>query len=210
MAMSEGLQHLASKPELRQLFEDPVNYLVLTKGSVDDIQRIPAFRALVEDPQVMQLLSVAGLQGETSQQQSQSLAALLSRYAGNFEKIRTTPEFQALIQDPALRAKLQQGNLLALVTDDKMRRLATMLAGNDKQAANDKKANGDKPPAQQPTEAVVESDQTDAAQPPPAEAGFVPPAPAKKSLYQWKDANGRVHITEAPPPEGIKADAIVH
>lgn len=186
LSMSEGLQHLASKPELQQLFTDPVNYAVLVKGPGSAIQRLPSFQALTKDAEVMQLLSAVGLPGDTLPQQSQALAAMLSHYAGNFETMRNTPEFQALVQDPELRAKLQQGNLLALVTDDKMRSLANMLTRNDK-------------PGQWSTESSDE----------PQIVNSKPPEPTK-SLYQWKDTNGRVHITEAPPPEGIEADAVVH
>lgn len=196
LSMSAGLEHLAGKAELRMLFQDPGNYAVLVRGSAGDIIRLPAFQALTSDPQVMQFLSVAGLPGEALAQQSQALAEILSRYARNFEKLRTTPEFQALAQDAELRQKLQQGNLLVLLTNDKMRRLATMLEQGMPSA---------RLPAatalQQHAKAMGETDR------PGSFAGARQEAPSKP-LYRWQDAKGRVHITEDKPPEGVKADVI--
>lgn len=31
-----------------------------------------------------------------------------------------------------------------------------------------------------------------------------------KTLYRWKDANGRLHITDQAPPDGTTADVIQH
>lgn len=198
LAMSDALKHLMGKPELRQLFENPANYNVLARGSTADIQRLPAFQSLTGDPQVMELLSAVGLPGEALPQQSQALAGMLSRYAGNFEKLRKTPEFQALAQDPELRMKLQQGNVLALLTDDKMRRLAAMLA------------HGEQPPGVGSADGVGLAGSEEFAS--PGQDIREPKKPEenlpKKILYQWKDEKGRVHFTEEKPPEGVKADVI--
>ena len=204
VSMSEGLQHLANKSELRQLFQDPANYAVLARGTNGAIQRLPQFQALISDPQVMQFLSAAGLPGETPSQQSQNFAGMLSRYTGNFEKLRGTPEFQALAQDPELRAKLQQGNPLVLITNDKMRRLADMLVQG-------------KLPDQLPAEPATEADDNSvearelAATTPRRESPTKPVSSKQepnKPLYRWHDDKGHLHITEDKPPEGIQADVI--
>ena len=198
LSMSAGLEHLAGKPELRMLFQDPDNYAVLVRGSAGDIIRLPEFQALTSDPQVMQFLSVAGLPGQALAQQSQALAEILSRYTRNFEKLRATPEFQALAQDAELRQTLQQGNLLVLLTNDKMRRLATMLEqGTPSVQLPAAKA------LQQHAQAMGETDKPGTS----ARARVSQEAPSKP-LYRWQDAKGRVHITEDKPPEGVKADVI--
>jgi uncharacterized membrane protein required for colicin V production len=202
MSVSSGLQHLASKPELRALFENPASFAVLVNGGSNEIQRLPAFQAITDDPEIMPFLSVMGLQGETLPEQSTALAELLSRYARNFEKLRTTPEFQSLTQNAELREKLKQGNLIVLLTDEKMRRLAEMLAHGD-QLDN------------LPLATAVRGD--DAGTVPDTEKGLsrqqpaptLDPAPSKP-LYRWKDSNGRVHITEEKPSEGVQVDVIVH
>lgn len=196
VSMSAGLQHLASKPELRQLFQDPANYAVMARGTQNDIQRLPEFQALTDDPQVMQFLEVAGLPGDSFQQQSQAFAGMLSHYAGNFEKMRGTPEFQALAQDPELRAKLQQGNLLALITNDKMRQLADMLVQGKLP---------DQLPAEQDEANSVETRELSATM--PRRESPAKPAP-NKQLYRWRDDKGGFHITEDEPPEGVKADVV--
>ncbi|HSC75050.1 MAG TPA: CvpA family protein [Pseudomonadales bacterium] len=189
LSMSEGLRHLSTKPELRLLFQEPANYAVLVNGSSADILRLAPFQALTEDVQVLNFLAIAGLPGKTLPEQSQALADMLSRYARHFEKLRTTPEFQALVQDPELREKLQQGNLLALMTNDKMRQLADMLAQGHL-------------PEPLPAATI----------PPPHEKQMSEATntrtPSAKSLYRWKDSNGRLHITEEKPPEGAEADVI--
>lgn len=199
LSMSEGLKHLTGKQELQQLFLDPDNYAVLVGGANSDIQRLAPFQALVNDPQVMQFLSVAGLPGATLPQQSQALAGMLSRYAGNFEQLRTTPEFQSLMKDPELKAKLQQGNLLVLLTNDKMRRLADMLVQG-------------KLPDQLPAEQAIEANDysvgaRELSASTPRRESLAKPVP-NKPLYRWRDEKGRLHITEDQPPEGIKADVI--
>ena len=201
LSMSVGLQHLASKPELRQLFQDPANYAVLVRGTNDEIQRLSSFQALINDPQAIQFLSAAGLPGATPVQQSQALAGMLSRYAGNFEKLRGTPEFQSLVQDPELREKLQQGNLLALITNDKMRQLADMLAQGKLP---------DQLPAEQDEADSVEARELSASRSrreSSAKSGSSKQEPSKP-LYRWRDENGRLHITEDKPPEDIKTDVI--
>jgi len=198
LSMSSGLQHLASKPELRQLFQDPDNYAVLVRGSNADIQRLPPFQELVNDPQAIQFLSAVGLPGATPAQQSQAFAGMLSRYAGNFEKLRGTPEFQSLAQDPELREKLKQGNLLALLTNDKMRRLTDMLVQGELP---------DQLPAEQDEAYGVDIRRESSAKPGSSKAVSSKPV-SSKPLYRWQDDEGRLHITEDKPPEGIKADVI--
>jgi hypothetical protein len=200
LSMSAGLEHLAGKPELRMLFQDPNSYAVLVRGSTGDIIRLPQFQALTSDPQVMQFLSVAGLPGEALAQQSQALAEILSRYARNFEKLRTTPEFQALAQDAELRQKLQQGNLLVLLTNDKMRRLAAMLEQGVPSVQLPAATS-----LQQHTRITGGAGKYD--QLPEVSAGAKQEGPSKP-LYRWQDAKGHVHITEEKPPEGVKADVI--
>jgi hypothetical protein len=197
LSMSEGLQHLSRKPELGLLFQDPNNYAVLVHGSSADITRLPPFKALMEDPQVIHFLSVAGLQGKTLSEQSQALADMFSRYARNFEKLRSTQEFQTLTQDPELREKLHQGNLLALMTNDKMRQLVDMLV--------QERLPDQLPAAKTLQQHAKKMGETDNARAPSATPKQTSPS---KPLYRWKDDSGRLHITERKPPEGVTADVI--
>jgi hypothetical protein len=32
---------------------------------------------------------------------------------------------------------------------------------------------------------------------------------SNKTIYRWRDANGRIHLTHEKPPAGIQADAMV-
>lgn len=186
LSVGNGLKRLAEKPELRALFENPVSYAVLVGAEPGEIQQLPAFQAITADPEIMPFLSAIGLPGESLPEQSAELARLLSRYARNFEHLRTTPEFQSLAQDAGLQEKLKQGNLMVLLTDEKMRRLAEMLANGSQL---------DKlPPA--PAPAVTASAPTEK----------LPPKP----LYKWTDSSGHLHITEQRPPEGVKAELIEH
>jgi hypothetical protein len=200
LSVSDGLRHLADKPELRMLIENPASYAVLVKGTPEDIKELLPFQSLVGDAQVMNFLAAVGLPGQTLDEQATALAGMLSRYVRNFEKLRHTPEFRSLMEDKELKEKLQQGNLLVLLTHDKMRRLATLLAQ-------------DGLPTEMPVAATLRQR---------AEAmagdGKLPEAtgspqsttkePKAKPLYRWKDERGRVHITEEKPLEGVQADVI--
>ncbi len=105
------------------------------------------------------------------------------------------------MEDKDLKEKLQQGNLLVLLTHDKMRRLATLLAQDgtlpelsaattlrQRTAAMD----GDGDPATASTGRAAAGKKEESAKP----------------LYRWKDERGRLHITEEKPPEGVQADVI--
>jgi hypothetical protein len=200
VSVGDGLQHLAAKPELRALFENPQSYAVLTRGSTEEVMRLPDFQALTDDEPLMQFLSTMGLKGEALPEQSKALAGMLSQYARNFESLRSTPEFQSLMQDPDLREKLQQGNLMVLLTHEKVRLAAEMLV------------------SQQPTDTLpaantlLEHAESMANTEPVTEARTAPRKPVDdapvKPLYRWKDSGGRLHITEEKPPEGVQADVI--
>ncbi|HQQ75317.1 MAG TPA: DUF4124 domain-containing protein, partial [Pseudomonadales bacterium] len=202
VSVSAGLQRLASKPELRLLFQDPASYAVLVRGSVSDVQNLPQFQMVTDDAEAMQFLSAVGLPGETAQEESQALAGMLSRYARRFETLRSTPEFQSLAQDPELREKLQQGNLIALLTNDKMRRLAEMLAQDD---AGAKDALPAAATLLDRAQQLADAGQSVIVRPASTKSQAQEPS---KPLYRWKDSNGRMHITEEKPPEGVKVDVI--
>lgn len=197
VSLGQDLQYFARKAELQRLLQDPVNYAVLVRGPAAAVMQLADFRALVVDERVMQFLGTVGLPGQGRAEQAEALAGILTRHVGNYEKLRNTPAFQAVAADPELRAKLQQGNLLLLLTDDKMRQLADMLAHGVPQLPS-----GNAPvPAVKPGGANGAAGHQVTVQPPAVES------PAKP-LYRWKDAQGRLHITDQPPPEGVQADVI--
>lgn len=194
VSIGQELQYLAQKPELQQLFQDPHNYAVLVRGPASAVAQLPAFRALVADERAMQFLALVGLQGKDLGEQSTTLASTLIRYAGNYERLRAEPQFQALMNDAALREQWQQGNLLALLTNPKVRQMTELLSRDGAQTLQ-----------LSPALPVTESSNT---------AQSVEPVSANqteepvKLLYRWKDEKGRLHITEEKPPAGIKADVI--
>lgn len=194
LSVGLALKHAAEQPALRSLFTEPSQYAVLLRGDVADIQQLQGFRLLMADPQAMQLLQVAGLQGATPAERSAALAAMLTKYAQRFEVLRANPEFQALAADQSLHQRVQQGNWLALLADKRIRRLVTMLASEESQPA---------PTSPQKADHAAEGMDI----PVRRSASAPTPEPAK-SLYRWKDANGHLHITDQAPPEGIQADAI--
>lgn len=194
VSIGQELQYLAQKPELQQLFQDPHNYAVLVRGPASAVAQLPAFRALVADERAMQFLALVGLQGKDLGEQSTTLASTLIRYAGNYERLRAEPQFQALMNDAALREQWQQGNLLALLTNPKVRQMTELLSRDEAQSKE-----------LSPVLSAVESSDTKPMVEPISADQTKEPA---KLLYRWKDEKGRLHITEQAPPEGVKADVI--
>jgi hypothetical protein len=204
LSVSEGLKSLAEKPQLRLLFQDPDNYAVLLRGSAPEIVRLPAFRELVADSGMMTILGAVGLPGQDAAAREAALASTLSKYAGNAEKLKNTEEFQSLIHDRDLQAQLQQGNLMVLLTQDKVRRIAEMLtaveisSGSSMQGGSSSAA------------AMLDEAKDRVKQKFETAVGVAAEADAAKPLYRWRDAEGRMHITQDKPPEGVKADVIQH
>ena len=196
LSVGLALKHIAELPRLRALVADPKQYAVLLQGDINAVQRLSSFQALIADPQAMQLLQTAGLQGNSPAEQSAALAAMLSKYTRRVETLRATPEFQVLAADPVLAQRLQKGEWLGLLADARVRRLVAAI-------------NSDSDPvtalAAMPTAPGSEQNAALEREAQPAQSSAPEPV---KLLYRWKDEKGRLHITEDKPPEGIQADVI--
>ncbi|MEZ5494001.1 MAG: DUF4124 domain-containing protein [Pseudomonadales bacterium] len=196
LSVGLALKHIAELPRLRALVADPKQYAVLLQGDINAVQRLPGFQALIADPQAMQLLQTAGLQGNSSAEQSAALAAMLSKYTRRVETLRATPEFQVLAADPVLAQRLQKGEWLGLLADTRVRRLVAAI-NSDSDPVTALAAMSAAPDSKQNTALEREVQPARSPEPEPV-----------KLLYRWKDEKGRLHITEDKPPEGIQADVI--
>lgn len=208
LSVGEGFKHLAEQPDLRLLIQDPQSYAVLMRGTPAEIMRLPHFRAVVADAELMRFLESTGLSGDTPVEQEQDLANKLSTYARNFEYIRQTPEYQALAADPDFQSQLKSGQWLQLLGNDRVRELAEMLINPDTVVSRDTVST---PPAgftmQAPGQAQwVSPDQAESEAAP--EGNDTGTAPAK-TIYRWRDADGRMHLSDEKPPEGTPADVLV-
>ncbi len=206
LSVGEGFKHLAEQPALRLLIQDPQSYFVLKNGSVADVMRLPYFRELVSDAELMRFLTSAGLAGTTAAEQEQDFATKLSTYARNFEQVRLTPEYQALASDPNFQAQLKSGQWIQLLGNEKARALAEMLINPDTVASQPAAAG--KPTGftmQAPGQTTWSSNDDPNAGATGDETG----ESSVKPIYRWRDANGRIHITDTKPPDGIEADVLV-
>lgn len=215
ISVGEGFRQLAENPDLRTLVEDPASHAVLLRGDAHEIQRLPAFRAIVQDQQLMQFLKVAGLNGDSTTALEQDFANKLSTYTRNFERVKMTPEYQALLQDDTFVAKLQSGDWLSLLSDEKIRRMAETLINPPEHLPGDPlppatysiSAPGDMNWQSSDTSATeVGKHETDTTQ------TSAPDAPTDKAsgvIYRWRDERGRLHITDDKPADGIPYDSLV-
>jgi hypothetical protein len=206
ISVGEGFKRLAEQPDLRRLLSDPESYEVLIHGTAEEVMRLPYFQALVSDVELMRFMKSTGLAGETLAEQKYDLASKMCTYARNFEIISETPQYEALVADPAFQDQLRSGQWLQLLANDKTRELAEMLINPDT-AIRSEQPVGYSIQAPGQTQWRPDNADTDTAQ--LSEDSPQADSTSNKTIYRWRDANGRIHLTHEKPPAGIQADAMV-
>ena len=208
ISVGEGFKHLAEQPELRLLLQDPESYATLTHGTPDDVLRLPHFRALVTDTELMRFLGTTGLTGATPAEQERDLATKLSTYARNFETLRHTPEYQALAADPDFQNQLKTGQWLQLLTNEKARELAEILVNPEALAKQQDTQDAStrftvSAPGQTEWNSTAHGSKTDGG------SDNRTDTETTKTIYRWRDPKGRIHLTDEKPPEGTPYDELV-
>jgi len=119
-------QELARSDEVASLVNDPAARDVLTGGDVDAITALPAFKRLLDNPNLQALLATAGIEQDDAAIE-QSLSGLLTRFA----VLQTDAKVQALLNDPELQAQAQSGNPAALLNDPRVMELVQRVLNNN-------------------------------------------------------------------------------
>lgn len=181
----EGLQQLLSTPEIQRQ---------LTSGQPEELARTPEFRALLQDPALSRTCIDLGLLDSDDPDETRGLrlARVLSRTYQKLEQVKNHPELRAALQDPAWVHAMEQGDMGTILTDPRSLQIARLLLESPVPPSLAETPNA--PPQPGPLQ-----ESATPSTPKPAEL------PVKdRTFYKWKDEQGRLHITDEPPPKGAE------
>ncbi len=166
-------RRLAASREMRDLLNDPANQRVLDSGDYAALRELPAFRRLMDHPDLQALARSAGLGAAPGDddEASTAVAVQLSDLWRRAQRVKNDSRVQAIVDDPDFRQKLESGNPLALIVDPRIIELAEIIFAAEAAAAA-----------------------------PPAEGKSEAPRSETK-IFSWTDSSGRVHYSDEPPPE---------
>ncbi|MCW8196179.1 DUF4124 domain-containing protein [Proteobacteria bacterium 005FR1] len=171
VAVVGNLQQLAQNPEARQLFSSPEGQSALASGDARAIASLPSFSQLADTPEMQALMESAGI-GD-SENREQVLAEQLAGAWERVESVRGSPRMDEILNDPELREKLANGDTLSLLADPRLAEILEIFRGED-------------------SAPVASSSDREA-------AGKSARKPA--DIYQWRDADGQLHMSDTPPPQ---------
>lgn len=123
--MALRTRRLMESAELQALMQDPRNRRILDSGQAELVQKMPAFRALVANPDMIEMARVTGY-GEGGDLEAH-LAQQFTDIWGRTQSVKKDPRFQAIVNDPEFVATVQSGNPLALLTDSRLLELAEII-----------------------------------------------------------------------------------
>ena len=161
-------QRLMKSTEFQALMQDPRNQRVLDSGNPERVQRLPAFRALAANPDLLALAEKSGLADDDDLEAE--LARQLTDTWGRAQQVKNDPRVQAILTDPEFQAALDSGNPVDLLTNHQLHELADIIFANEATAAT--------------------SDQSTAG------TSAVNPPKEPTEIYQWADSSGRIHYSD--------------
>jgi hypothetical protein len=204
VVVGEELKYLIQQTQLTQLFQDPVNFSVLNKGSLDDIMKLKSFRDVQSDLRAMKFMATAGLQGADVNQQARELAQQLQNIAHNVERLRNTDDFKAVATDSGIIQQWQQGNYLVLLANEKIRRLVQQLLYSPASGTSNSLAGSASKLSESVNNLLPDTGGKSSSQ------SSEKPVQESAKAYRWQDADGGWHYTEEKPPAGVKYKEVLH
>lgn len=126
------VQSVASDPSLRALQSDSVFWMYVEQGQAHNSVHRPAFQALVHDRELRHQLADLGAIGaeaaDSPEAFSGEMLAVLEDLGPRIRALRADPELQELTNDPQVLAQLEAGDPWALLTDERVFRIASRIA----------------------------------------------------------------------------------
>jgi len=175
-------QRLGRSEELSILLNDPENLVVLNRGDYTAVQKLPAFQQLVNNPDTRALAAATGLvdeAGKNNQSLETALAIRLTDVWGRAQRVKNDARVQEILGDPEFQQKIRSGNPLALLTNQRLLELASIIFSET--PVPDGIAN-------QPASGQSQRSATQ-----------VTPSDTVKKLYRWTDDSGRVYYSDVEP-----------
>lgn len=178
--VSQQVQRLNKSGELKMLFGDSRNQSVLNSGDAAAVQKLPAFQALVKNPDMLALAKSAGMLGETGDdiELAETELALQTTQAWiRVQKVKDNERVQAIMNNPEFSAKLLSGNPIDLLTNPQLLELANIIFAESSED--------------------FEPSAVDAIQ---ASTKIAQEALKKEAkVYSWTDDKGRIHYSDTEP-----------
>ena len=180
-------QRLMESPELKRLLNDPRNQQVLDSGNAAAVQKLPAFQALAQNPDLRALAASAGMM-EAAEKNGPSMETQLARQFtdiwGRTQRVKGNQRVQEIINNPGFQAKISSGNPLQLLNSSELLELSEIIFSDD---ATPSTADTNPPPVD--TTSPNEATQT------PSDVQKKKP----KKLYKWTDSSGRIYYSDQKP-----------
>lgn len=169
--LTQQVKRLSSSVDLQALLGDPKNQAVLNSGNINAVQQLPAFKRLMQNPDMQQLAKTAGLTDGTADDSTNQteLATKFSDVWQRIQHVKNNPRFQAIINDPEFKDQVQSGNPVTLLGNSQLMELTD----------------------------IIFSDEATPKAPVEEFAPAKPQKPAK--VYSWKDDKGRIHYSDKNP-----------
>ncbi len=174
-------RRLMESAELQALVRDPRNRQILDSGKAELVRKLPAFRALVTNPDMVAMARVTGY-GEGADMEAE-LAQQFTDIWARTQRVKNDARFQSIVNDPEFLATVQSGNPLVLMADPRLLELAEIIFEDDAGSTSQPGGlGGSVDEASSPEEISLE--------------------PKKQTeIHQWTDSSGRVHFSDKKPKQ---------
>jgi hypothetical protein len=178
----QRIQRLMKSTEFLALMQDQRNLGVLDSGNAELVQRLPAFRALAANPDLLALAEMSGLADDDLEAK---FARELTLTWKRSQQIKNDPRVQAILADPGFQAALNSDNPVDLLTNQQLHELADIIFIDEAIA----------PTPEQSTAGtgVTAADQSI------TEPSAIKPPKEPTEIHQWTDSSGRIHYSDKKP-----------
>lgn len=175
--LTQQVKRLTQSNDLKNLFSNVDNQAVLNSGSVEVVQKLPAFQRLVKNPDMQALVKSAGMRSVSANNTAAVETELASQVIdvwGRVQRVKRNPRVQAIFGDPEFQQTIQSDNPLTLFTDARLLELMDIIYSDEAVSGTAEiEINGP-----QPTTTAVQTK--------PKE---------KAKLNRWVDKDGRTHYS---------------
>lgn len=188
--MVKHIQNLQQNRDVKALFSDESNRATLQTGNLESIQSLPAFKNLVNNPDVQSLMTVSGLDDEGNGEAA--LAEQMSTVWQRAELLKNDQRIQEILRDPEFQQQLKSGNPMVLLNNAEFMEIASKLLVGSEGAENGF--------------ANTQGNQSSSTASPDTVPNLNPkPKPKPKeepTIYRWVDDDGNIHYSDSPsrPP----------
>lgn len=164
-------KRLTESNDLGNLLGDPANQQIISRGDIEAVKALPAFRQLAANPDLQALMKTSGMLTANDSDSAAAETLLAEKIVDiwrRMERVKNNRRVQEILEDAEFQRKIQSGNPLDFLTNAQLLELANILF--DENTKN----------------RPVSADQTETSREPTA-------------IYRWVDESGKVHYSDKSP-----------